>query len=83
MKCIVKLYSDRILFARLSTCKSYHVCHGMSVLYMFLSGAVRDIDPLYYICACRIFFFLYRDDQLLEADLRGIQEEMSMNNFVL
>jgi hypothetical protein len=50
---------------------------------MFLSGAVQDIDPLYYICACRIFFFLYRDDQLLEADLRGIQEEMSMNNFVL
>jgi hypothetical protein len=29
------------------------------------------------------FSFFYRDDQLLEADLRGIQEEMSMNNFVL
>jgi hypothetical protein len=29
------------------------------------------------------FSFFYRDNQLLEADLRGIQEEMSMNNFVL
>ena len=65
---------------------SVHVSHIMFVAecpsYMFLSGAVRDIGPLYYICTCRIFFF-YRDDQLLEADLRGIQEEMSMNNFVL
>jgi hypothetical protein len=69
----------------------YYTFHIKSHFFktLFQSQFLYDFDEIFTILILCIIFvpaefsFFYRDDQLLEADLRGIQEEMSMNNFVL